>query len=120
MTGTRPSGRRASRCSAGPPPPSRPSHWRRASAAGVKPEDLAAIVPHQANLRIIDAIARKVKATNAVVADDIVHSGNTSGASIPLAMSRMIERGDVPSGAPALLVGFGAGLSYAAQVIQIP
>ncbi|NVI88768.1 beta-ketoacyl-ACP synthase III [Actinomadura sp. BRA 177] len=88
--------------------------------AGVKPEDLAAIVPHQANLRIIDAIARKVKATNAVVADDIVHSGNTSGASIPLAMSRMIERGDVPSGAPALLVGFGAGLSYAAQVIQIP
>lgn len=88
--------------------------------AGVKPEDLAAIVPHQANLRIIEAIARKVKATNAVVADDIVHSGNTSGASIPLAMSRMIERGDVPSGAPALLVGFGAGLSYAAQVIQIP
>jgi 3-oxoacyl-[acyl-carrier-protein] synthase-3 len=88
--------------------------------AGVKPEDLAAIVPHQANLRIIDAIARKVKAANAVVADDIVQSGNTSGASIPLAMSRMIERGDVPSGAPALLVGFGAGLSYAAQVIQIP
>ncbi|GAA1854616.1 beta-ketoacyl-ACP synthase III [Actinomadura bangladeshensis] len=88
--------------------------------AGVKPEDLAAIVPHQANLRIIEAIARKVKASNAVVADDIVHSGNTSGASIPLAMSRMIERGDVPSGAPALLVGFGAGLSYAAQVIQIP
>lgn len=88
--------------------------------AGVAPEDLAAIVPHQANLRIIEAIARKVKAVNAVVADDIVHSGNTSGASIPLAMSRMIERGDVPSGAPALLVGFGAGLSYAAQVIQIP
>ncbi|MER7543381.1 beta-ketoacyl-ACP synthase III [Actinomadura sp.] len=88
--------------------------------AGVKPEDLAAIVPHQANLRIIEAIARKVKASNAVVADDIVRSGNTSGASIPLAMSRMIERGDVPSGAPALLVGFGAGLSYAAQVIQIP
>ncbi|WP_425423809.1 beta-ketoacyl-ACP synthase III [Spirillospora albida] len=88
--------------------------------AGVRPEELAAVVPHQANLRIIEAIARKVKATNAVVADDIVHSGNTSGASIPLAMSRMIERGDVPSGAPALLVGFGAGLAYAAQVIQIP
>ncbi|NDU76393.1 beta-ketoacyl-ACP synthase III [Actinomadura sp. DSM 109109] len=88
--------------------------------AGVRPEDLAAVVPHQANLRIIEAIARRVKATNAVVADDIVQSGNTSGASIPLALSRMIERGDVPSGAPALLVGFGAGLSYAAQVIQIP
>ncbi|WP_207946885.1 beta-ketoacyl-ACP synthase III [Actinomadura sp. 7K507] len=88
--------------------------------AGIKPEDLAAVVPHQANLRIIEAIARKMKATGAVVADDIVQSGNTSGASIPLALSRMIERGDVPSGAPALLVGFGAGLSYAAQVIQIP
>lgn len=88
--------------------------------AGIKPEDLAAVVPHQANLRIIEAIARKMKATNAIVADDIVYSGNTSGASIPLALSRMIERGDVPSGAPALLVGFGAGLSYAAQVIQIP
>ncbi|WP_242886799.1 beta-ketoacyl-ACP synthase III [Actinomadura litoris] len=88
--------------------------------AGIAPEDLAAIVPHQANLRIIQAIARRMKAVNAVVADDIVHSGNTSGASIPLALSHMIERGDVPSGAPALLVGFGAGLSYAAQVIQIP
>ncbi|TDD85792.1 ketoacyl-ACP synthase III [Actinomadura rubrisoli] len=88
--------------------------------AGVTPDDLAAIVPHQANLRIVKAIARTMKATNAVVADDIVHSGNTSGASIPLALSHMIERGDVPSGAPALLVGFGAGLAYAAQVIQIP
>ncbi|MQY08269.1 beta-ketoacyl-ACP synthase III [Actinomadura macrotermitis] len=88
--------------------------------AGVRPDELAAIVPHQANLRIIDAIARKVKAPGAVVAHDITHSGNTSGASIPLALSHMIERGDVPSGAPALLIGFGAGLAYAAQVIQIP
>jgi 3-oxoacyl-[acyl-carrier-protein] synthase III len=88
--------------------------------AGITPDQLAAIVPHQANLRIVDAIARKINAPNAVVANDIVHSGNTSGASIPLALSRMIERGDVPSGAPALLVGFGAGLAYAAQVIQIP
>ncbi|MGI5164036.1 beta-ketoacyl-ACP synthase III [Spirillospora sp. CA-253888] len=88
--------------------------------AGVAPEELAAVVPHQANLRIIDAIARKVKAVNAVVAHDIVRSGNTSGASIPMALARMIERGDVPSGAPALLIGFGAGLAYAAQVIQIP
>jgi 3-oxoacyl-[acyl-carrier-protein] synthase III len=88
--------------------------------AGVAPEELAAFVPHQANLRIIEAIARRLKATNAVVADDIVTAGNTSAASIPLALSRMIERGEVPSGAPALLIGFGAGLTYAAQVIQIP
>ncbi|MFG2003105.1 beta-ketoacyl-ACP synthase III [Spirillospora sp. NPDC048911] len=88
--------------------------------AGITPADLAAIVPHQANLRIIDSIARKVGATNAVVADDIVTSGNTMAASIPLALAHMIERGDVQSGAPALLIGFGAGLAYAAQVIQIP
>jgi 3-oxoacyl-[acyl-carrier-protein] synthase-3 len=88
--------------------------------AGIIPEQLGAIVPHQANLRIIDSIARKVGATNAVVADDIVTSGNTMAASIPLALAHMIERGDVQSGDPALLIGFGAGLAYAAQVIQIP
>ncbi|MBA9004436.1 MULTISPECIES: beta-ketoacyl-ACP synthase III [Thermomonospora] len=88
--------------------------------AGISPQDLAAFVPHQANLRIVESIARRLKAANAVVADDIVYSGNTSAASIPLALARMIERGQVPSGAPALLIGFGAGLTYAAQVIQIP
>jgi 3-oxoacyl-[acyl-carrier-protein] synthase-3 len=88
--------------------------------AGVDPSELAAFVPHQANLRIVEAIARKLKADNAVVADDIVEAGNTSAASIPLALSRLIERGDVPSGAPALLMGFGAGMTYAAQVVDIP
>ncbi len=88
--------------------------------AGIEPSDLAAFVPHQANLRIIEAIARKLKAVNAVIADDIVTAGNTSAASIPLALSRLIERGDVPSGAPALLIGFGAGMTYAAQVVEIP
>jgi 3-oxoacyl-[acyl-carrier-protein] synthase III len=88
--------------------------------AGVTPGDLAAFVPHQANLRIVEAIARRLKAPNAIIASDIVEAGNTSAASIPLALSRLIERGEVPSGAPALLIGFGAGLTYAAQVIEIP
>jgi 3-oxoacyl-[acyl-carrier-protein] synthase III len=88
--------------------------------AGIDPSELAAFVPHQANLRIVEAIARKLKAVNAVVADDIIEAGNTSAASIPLALSRLIERGDVPSGAPALLMGFGAGMTYAAQVVDIP
>jgi 3-oxoacyl-[acyl-carrier-protein] synthase-3 len=88
--------------------------------AGVEPSELAAFVPHQANLRIINGIARKLNAPNAVVAEDIVNAGNTSAASIPMALSRMIERGDVPSGGTALIIGFGAGLTYAAQVIQIP
>ncbi|HYK66605.1 MAG TPA: beta-ketoacyl-ACP synthase III [Streptosporangiaceae bacterium] len=88
--------------------------------AGVDPKELAAFVPHQANLRIIEAIARRLGAPQAVVASDIVNAGNTSSASIPLALSRMIERGEVASGSPALLVGFGAGMCYAAQVITVP
>ena len=88
--------------------------------AGVAVSDLAAFVPHQANLRIIEAIARKLGVPRERVADDIVHSGNTSSASIPLALSRMTERGDLKPGSPALLLGFGAGLCYAAQVITVP
>ncbi|GAA4567494.1 beta-ketoacyl-ACP synthase III [Planotetraspora kaengkrachanensis] len=88
--------------------------------AGVDPAELAAFVPHQANLRIVEAIARKIGADNAVIARDIVLAGNTSAASIPLALSRMIERGEVPSGGLALLLGFGAGLTYASQVIELP
>lgn len=88
--------------------------------AGVDPSELSAFIPHQANLRIIEAIARKLGADKAVVARDIVHAGNTSAASIPLALSRMLERGEVRSGELALVLGFGAGLTYAGQVIEIP
>jgi 3-oxoacyl-[acyl-carrier-protein] synthase-3 len=89
-------------------------------AAGVEPADLAAFVPHQANLRIVEAIARKLNAPQAIVSDDIVTSGNTSSASIPLALSRMLEQGEISSGAPVLLLGFGAGICYAGQVITVP
>lgn len=88
--------------------------------AGVAPEDIAAFVPHQANLRIIDALARRIGLPNAIVARDIVTSGNTSAATIPLALSRMIESGEVASGAPVLLLGFGSGLAYAGQVVRCP
>jgi len=88
--------------------------------AGVAVSDLSAFVPHQANLRIIEAIARKLGVPRERVADDIVHAGNTSSASVPLALSRMAERGDVKPGSLALLLGFGAGMCYAAQVITVP
>ncbi|HEX4818510.1 MAG TPA: beta-ketoacyl-ACP synthase III [Nonomuraea sp.] len=88
--------------------------------AGVDPSELSAFVPHQANLRIIEAIARKLGAGKAAIARDIVTAGNTSAASIPLALSRMLERGEVRSGGLALVLGFGAGLTYAGQVIEIP
>jgi 3-oxoacyl-[acyl-carrier-protein] synthase-3 len=88
--------------------------------SGVAPEDIAAFVPHQANLRIIDSLAKRVGLPNAVVARDIVTSGNTSAATIPLALSRMVEAGEIRSGAPVLLLGFGSGLAYAGQVVLAP
>jgi 3-oxoacyl-[acyl-carrier-protein] synthase III len=88
--------------------------------AGVDPTEIDVFVPHQANLRIIEALARKIGAPQAKVATDIVTAGNTSSASIPLALSRMIERGELSAGDKALLIGFGAGVCYAAQVITVP
>ena len=88
--------------------------------AGVAPSELGAFVAHQANARIIDGIARRLGLTDTVIAKDIVESGNTSAASIPLALSKLVERREVPSGAPVLLMGFGGGLTYAGQVIRCP
>ncbi|MFF9359968.1 beta-ketoacyl-ACP synthase III [Streptomyces griseoluteus] len=93
---------------------------RACEKAGVEPADLAAVVLHQANLRIIEPLAQKIGAVNAVVARDVTESGNTSAASIPLALSKLIEQGSVRSGDPALLFGFGGNLSYAGQVIRCP
>lgn len=93
---------------------------RACERAGVAVSDLAAFVPHQANLRIIESIARKLGVPRERVADDIVHAGNTSSASVPLALSRMTEHGDLKPGSLALLLGFGAGMCYAAQVITVP
>jgi 3-oxoacyl-[acyl-carrier-protein] synthase-3 len=89
--------------------------------AGVAIEDLDVFVPHQANMRIIDAMARSMKLPERVqVARDIAEQGNTSAASIPLALDRMIEEGTAQSGDTALFVAFGAGLAYAAQVVTVP
>ncbi|TCK25240.1 beta-ketoacyl-ACP synthase III [Pseudonocardia endophytica] len=92
--------------------------------AGLEPSDIDVLIPHQANLRIVEAIAKKLRAKGAredmVVADDIVTSGNTSSASIPMALDHMRAAGRVRSGDTLLLVGFGAGLSYAGQVVVCP
>jgi 3-oxoacyl-[acyl-carrier-protein] synthase-3 len=88
--------------------------------AGVEPSELGGFVAHQANLRIIEPLAKKLGATNAVVARDIVESGNTSAASVPMALSKLIERGELTSGVPVLLFGFGGGLTYAGQVVRCP
>ncbi|MFJ8568488.1 beta-ketoacyl-ACP synthase III [Streptomyces sp. NPDC093514] len=88
--------------------------------AGVNPEELGGVVLHQANLRIIEPLARKIGAVNAVIAKDVVESGNTSAASIPLALSKLVERGEIEKGSPVLLFAFGGGLSYAGQIINCP
>lgn len=93
---------------------------RAAERGGFEPQELAAVVFHQANLRIIEPLARKLGAVNAVISTDVVESGNTSAASIPLALSKLVERGDVESGAPILLFGFGGNLSYAGMVVRCP
>ena len=90
-------------------------------AAGITSDDLVAFVPHQANMRITDAMVRALKLPeHVVVARDIATTGNTSAASVPLALDALIATADLPSGGLALLVGFGAGLAYAAQVVELP
>src|SRR5207342_3929293 len=89
--------------------------------AGVSLDELDVFVPHQANMRITDAMARSMKLPDRVkIARDIAEMGNTSAASVPLALDRMIAEGDAKSGDTALLIAFGAGLAYAAQVVTVP
>lgn len=90
-------------------------------AAGVRPEDLAAFIPHQANMRIIDEFAKQLKLPeHVVVARDIATTGNTSAASIPLATHALLAEHPELSGGLALQIGFGAGLVYGAQVVRLP
>jgi 3-oxoacyl-[acyl-carrier-protein] synthase-3 len=89
--------------------------------AGAAAADLAAFIPHQANIRITDAIAHALELPpHVAIARDIQTSGNTSAASIPLAMDRLLSTDQAPSGGLALLLGFGAGLTRAAQVVRLP
>lgn len=90
-------------------------------AAGVSPTDLDVFIPHQANMRIIDSMVKTLKLPESVtVARDVETTGNTSAASIPLAMERLLATGAAKSGDTALVIGFGAGLVYAATVVTLP
>ena len=89
--------------------------------SGLQPEDLTAFVPHQANMRIIDEFAKQLGLPESVlVARDIQTTGNTSAASIPLAMHRLLEEHPEASGGYALEIGFGAGLVFGAQIVRMP
>lgn len=90
-------------------------------ASGVTADDLAAFVPHQANMRIIDELAKQLKLPEHVqVGRDIATTGNTSAASIPLATHRLLQEHPELSGGLSLQIGFGAGLVYGAQVVRLP
>lgn len=89
--------------------------------AGVTADDLAAFIPHQANMRIIDEFAKQLGLSESVlIGRDIAETGNTSAASIPLATHRLLQEHPELSGKLALQIGFGAGLVYAAQVVRLP
>ena len=89
--------------------------------AGISPRDLRGFVPHQANLRIVNALVKELDLDPAcVISDDVVDAGNTSAASVPLGLSRLIEEGRLQSGDPVLLFAFGAGLTWAGQVVRVP
>ncbi|MFI9466745.1 ketoacyl-ACP synthase III [Streptomyces sp. NPDC052492] len=90
-------------------------------AAGITPDELDVFIPHQANVRIIDSMVKTLKLPEHVtVARDIRTTGNTSAASIPLAMERLLATGEAKSGDTALVIGFGAGLVFAATVVTLP
>ncbi|MER5489832.1 beta-ketoacyl-ACP synthase 3 [Streptomyces sp. NPDC002454] len=90
-------------------------------AAGITADDLDVFIPHQANMRIIDSMVKTLKLPEHVtVARDVETTGNTSAASIPLAMERLLASGEAKSGDTALVIGFGAGLVYAATVVTLP
>lgn len=89
--------------------------------AGITADDLAAFIPHQANMRIVDEFAKQLKLPETVViARDIATTGNTSAASIPLAAHRLLQENPELSGGLALQIGFGAGLAFGAQVVVLP
>ncbi|MGW8886184.1 beta-ketoacyl-ACP synthase 3 [Streptomyces sp. NPDC055749] len=98
-----------------------PAAARALDEAGTSPDALDVFVPHQANLRMIDLMSERLGLTGATaVARDVTHTGNTSAASIPLALESMLASQQASTGDTALLVGFGAGLNYAAQVVVLP
>ncbi|MFD7403623.1 ketoacyl-ACP synthase III [Streptomyces sp. NPDC059866] len=89
--------------------------------SGLSPDELDVFIPHQANERIIDSMVKTLKLPESVtVARDVRTTGNTSAASIPLAMERLLATGEAKSGDTALVIGFGAGLAYAATVVTLP
>jgi 3-oxoacyl-[acyl-carrier-protein] synthase-3 len=85
---------------------------------GLTLDDIDMLIPHQANERIIDAAARRLKLPPERVLINLDRFGNTSAASVPIALCEAAERGDLREGMNLVTVAFGAGLAWAAGVIR--
>ena len=87
--------------------------------AGMKAEDIDYLIPHQANLRIIQAVQERLGYSDEKVVTNIKYYGNTSAASIPLAMVEGVEKGKVKLGSTAILTGFGAGMTWGGAIVRL-
>lgn len=86
--------------------------------AGLKTEDVKLFIPHQANQRITDAVASKLKMDSSMVYSNIAMHGNTSSASIPIGLDECVEQGRVQKGDLILLASFGGGVTWGACVMR--
>lgn len=85
---------------------------------GYTPEDLSLVIPHQANMRIIDSLAKRLKIPMDKFHNNLDRYGNTSAASVPIALDEAFRAGRIKSGDLILLVAFGAGLTWASSLIK--
>ena len=87
--------------------------------AGLTSEDIDYLIPHQANIRIIQAVQERLNLPEEKVVTNIKYYGNTSAASIPIALAESVEKGNVKLGSTALLCGFGAGMTWGGAVVRL-
>ena len=87
--------------------------------AGMKAEDIDYLIPHQANIRIIQAVQERLGYSDDKVVTNIKYYGNTSAASIPLALAESVEKGNVKLGSTAILCGFGAGMTWGGAIVRL-
>ena len=87
--------------------------------AGMKAEDIDYLIPHQANIRIIQAVQERLGYPDEKVVTNIKYYGNTSAASIPIALAESVEKGNVKLGTTAVLCGFGAGMTWGGAIVRL-
>ena len=85
----------------------------------MKAEDVDYLIPHQANQRIIEAMQSRLGYDDSKVISNIQYYGNTSAASIPIALAEGVENGKIKLGSTAILCGFGAGMTWGAAIVRL-